>query len=86
MHSHNETGICIFLGKMPDCRAFQSMWPEAAAQIHDKRLLVNYLPIPFKTLAYSTVNPVLSRYVNFKLGLNILEDKEPIMFHYILIF
>jgi hypothetical protein len=62
------------------------VWPEAAVQIHDKGLLVNYLPIPYKTLAYSTVNSVLFRYVNFKLGLNILEGKEPIMFHYILIF
>jgi hypothetical protein len=62
------------------------MWPETAAQIHDKGLLLNYLPIQFKNLAYSPVNPVLSRYVHFKLGLNILEDTEPIMFHYILLF
>jgi len=48
--------------------------PEASAQIQDKELLPNYLPIPFKNLAYSPVNPVLSRYVHFKLGLNVLED------------
>jgi len=71
---------------MLDCGASWSMWPEAAAHIHDKGLLLNYLPIPFKNLAYSPVNPVLSRYVHFKLGLNILEDTEPIMFHYILLF
>jgi len=48
--------------------------------------VINYLPIPFKNLAYSLVNPVLSRCVHFKLGLNILEDTEPIIFHYNLLF
>jgi hypothetical protein len=62
------------------------MWPEATAQIYDKGLIVNYFSIPFKTLAYSTINSVLPRYINFKLGLNILENTEPIMFHYIFLF
>lgn len=84
MHSHNETRIYIFLGKMHDCGASWCMWPEVSAHIHDR--VINYLPIPFKNLAYSPANPVLSRYVHFKLGLNILEDTEPTMFHYIILF
>ena len=68
------------------CGPSWSVWPEAASQIHDKGILLNYLPIPYKNLAYSPVNPVLSMYVHFKLGLNMLEDTEPIMFHHILLF